>query len=141
LVDESDFMEKATRFLWLPWVECELESCENSRIVGSHKGYSGFVVKREVTIKEGIVSICDTLKGNRTAYLSVRWHGPSRPQLERLVMSCDIQDASESWHHQQADGLGWRADRYGKASPNWCRILRVRASSATFTTTFPISRQ
>ena len=141
LVDESDFMEKATRFLWLPWVECELESCENSRIVGSHKGYSGFVVKREVIIKEGIVSICDTLKGNRTADLSVRWHGPSRPQLERLVMNCNVQGATESWHHQQADGLGWRADRYGQASPNWCRILRVRASSATFTTTFPISRQ
>lgn len=141
LVDDRDFMEKASRFLWLPWVECELASCENHRIVGSHKGYSGFEVKREVTIREGVVSIGDTLKGNRTADLSVRWHGPSRAQLERLVMSCDVPGATESWHHQQADGLGWRAERYGQASPGWCRVLRVRASFATFTTTFPISRQ
>jgi hypothetical protein len=140
MVDDLDFMEKAYRFLWLPWVECQLELCEKDLLVGSHHGYPGFKLMREVTIRESVVSVCDTFKGNRAADLSVRWHSPSRPQLERFVMTCDIQGATESWHHKQADGLGWRADRYGQASPSWCRILRVRASSATFTTTFPISR-
>jgi len=141
LVDDRDFMEQASRFLWLPWVECKLETCESRRIVGSHIGYRGFKLTREVSISQGAVTIRDIFDGNREAELSVRWHGPSRPNLERLTMSCDATGSAESWHHQQADGLGWRADRYGQASPNWCRILRVRASSATFTTTFPISRQ
>jgi hypothetical protein len=141
LVDDRDFMEKASRFLWLPWVECRLEACESGRIVGSHTGYRGFKLTREVSISQGTVTVRDSFDGNREAELSVRWHGPSRPQLERLSVSCDTSGAKESWHHQTADGLGWRADRYGQASPGWCRILRVRAPSATFTTTFPISRQ
>ena len=140
LVNESEFMEKATRFLWLPWVECKLETCESGRIVGSHTGYRGFKLTREVSINQGNVTVRDIFKGNREAELSVRWHGPSRPQLERLVMSCDAARAKESWHNKGEDGLGWRADRYGQASHNWCRILRVTASSAVFTTTFPISR-
>jgi len=136
LVDDRDFMEKATRFLWLPWVECQLESAEKRRLVGLHKGFRGFTLRREISVDQKTVTIRDTIEGNRMAELSVRWHGPSRSQLERLSVSCNLNAALETWHHQQVDGLGWRADRYGQSSPAWCRMHSVRARSAVFTTIF-----
>jgi hypothetical protein len=139
LVDDRDFMEKATRFLWLPWIVCSLKESSANRIQAEHSGFQGFKVGRELMIEANLLVVRDSLVGSRVADLSVRWHGPSREQLARLSMACSIEGASESWHHCGEDGLGWRADRYGQASPNWCRILRVRARSATFTTTFPIS--
>jgi hypothetical protein len=136
VVDEGDPMEKVSRFLWLPWTECRLEVCEPDRLVASHKGFKGFTIQREILIHADRVEIRDTFEGRHLSDLSIRWNGPDRDRLARLSLSCDTPGAVESWHTQEPNGLGWRADRYATPQPSWCRILRLRARSATFTTIY-----
>jgi len=140
VVDGGDPMSKAGRFLWLPWTTCRLEVAAADRLVASHRGFPGFIVRREVAIEPQAIRVTDTFIGEREAELSVRWHGRDRRNLESLEMHCDAAGASTRWHAaEEATGLGFRADRYAQAVPAHCRMLSVRATRATFITRIPVA--
>lgn len=138
LVDGADPMERASRFLWLPWTTCDVEVDDPDRLVASHRGFAGFTVRREIAIVSDGIRVTDTFSGQREAGLSVRWHGRDRHRLESIQVRCDIPAASATWHAAEtATGLGFHAERYASAVPSWCRILSVRARQATFVTFIP----
>jgi hypothetical protein len=135
LVDDRDAMERATRFLWLPWLTCDLESCSPEKIMASHRGHAGFVVRRTVEISREQVVITDRFEGDRMADLSVRWSSPRKADLIPLEISTMEGVLAEEWHgSDHATGLGVNCLRYGSPGPGWMRIARLKARSATIVT-------
>ncbi len=140
LVDDADPMERASRFLWLPWTTCRLEACEEGRLVASHAGFKGFIVRREVAITAGQVIVTDTFEGDREADLSVRWNSPRKADLQRLRITASG-SLAEEWHgSDHKTGLGVNCLRYGSAGPGWLRVARLRARRAEFVTILPLAR-
>ena len=141
LVDDRDPMEKATRFLWLPWLSCELESCSASKMVASHRGFKGFVVRRTVEVAETQVLVTDRFEGEREADLSVRWSSPRKADLMTLEISSPDGHLSEEWHgSDHATGLGVNCLRYGSPGPGWMRLVRLKARTATLVTRIPLPK-
>lgn len=138
-VDGRDPMTRAGRFLWLPWTPCELEVSQPTRLVASHRGFDGFVVRREICILPDMIRITDTFVGDREADLAVRWHGRSRQGLEALRISSEVGLGADTWHSADtSSGLGFYAERYAAAVPSHCRVFTLRARRATIVTQMPI---
>ena len=139
LVDGGNPMTKVGRFLWLPWTVCEVEITEPDRLVVSHRGFAGFVVRREVVIQDGVIRITDSFIGDRDADLSVRWHGQCRQRLESLQVSCETHSGQQTWYTaDEATGLGFSASHYASAEPSHCRVFSVRSSRAVIVTRIPV---
>lgn len=139
MVDDLDPMTRVSRFLWLPWTTCAVDVDAADRVAASHRGFAGFVVRREVVIRPGAIRVTDTFEGDREASLSVRWHGRDRRRLEALRIS-SATGGGDTWHSaSDATGLGIFADRYASSVPSHCRIFSLRARSATIVTEIPIS--
>lgn len=141
LVDDRDAMERATRFLWLPWLTCDLESCSSAKIVASHRGHKGFMVRRTVEVGETEVVVTDRFEGDRVADLSVRWSSPRKADLMPLDISSPDGTLSEEWHgSDHATGLGVNCLRYGSPGPGWMRLARLKARTATLVTRIPLPK-
>jgi hypothetical protein len=132
-VDDANPMERASRFLWLPWIPCRLEVNEADRLVASFEGVNHFLIRREVQIRVDHCLVLDHIEGYREADIAIRWHGRHRPGLASIAMTCSIPGATERWHHgDKESGLGLHAPTYHHTNPSWCRELRVHARSASF---------
>ena len=132
-VDDANPMERASRFLWLPWIPCRLEVNEADRLVASFEGVNHFLIRREVQIRMDHCLVLDHIEGYREADIAIRWHGRHRPSLASIAMTCSIPGATERWHHDDKEsGLGLHAPTYHHTNPSWCRELRVHARSASF---------
>jgi hypothetical protein len=139
LVNGGNPMSKVSRFLWLPWTVCEVEVAEHDRLVASHRGFAGFVVRREVIIQGDTIRIEDSFTGNREADLSVRWHGQCRQRLESFQVSCETHSGQQAWYTaDEATGLGFSASHYASAEPSHCRVFSVRSSRAVIVTHIPV---
>jgi len=139
LVDDQDAMERATRFLWLPWLTCELESCSAGKIVASHRGHLGFLVQRTVEVSEKQIIVTDKFEGNRVADLSVRWSSPRKADLSPIEISSADGILVEEWHgSDHSTGLGVNCLRYGSPGPGWMRLARLKSRTATFVTRIPL---
>ena len=132
-VDGEDPMERASRFLWLPWTRCRLEVSEADRLVASFEGTNHFLVRREVQIRADHCIVLDHIEGYREADLAVRWHGRCREGLDAIAVSCSNPGVVEKWYHgDEVSGLGFHAPTYHHLEASWCREWTVRAASASF---------
>ena len=139
LVDDADPMERVSRFLWLPWTTCRLEVCEPGRLVASHEGFKGFVVRRQIAITADQVVVTDTFEGDRVADLSVRWNSPRKADLHRLRITASG-PVAEEWHgSDHKTGLGVNCLRYGSPGPGWLRIARLKARRGEMVTVIPLT--
>lgn len=140
LVDDADPMERASRFLWLPWTTCKLETCQPNQLVASHRGFKGFIVRREIKLVGELAIITDTFEGDRVADLSVRWNSPRKLDLERVIITSDA-PLAEEWHgSDHKTGLGVNCLRYGSPGPGWIRIVRMKGSAGRIVTRIPLGR-
>jgi len=140
LVDDADPMDRASRFLWLPWTTCKLEVCEPGRIVASHNGFRGFTVRRQVVLGADQVTVTDTFEGDREADLSVRWNSPRKADLHRLRITA-AEPLAEEWHgSDHKTGLGVNCLRYGAPGPGWLRVARLKARRGEIVTVIPLVR-
>lgn len=139
MVDDRDAMERATRFLWLPWLACRLERCEPGLLRASYPCAPGFHVTRAVEIGDREVVVTDDFAGDRPADLSVRWSSPRRADLARLRIGSASGDLVEEWHgSDHSTGLGVHCLRYGFPGPGWMRIGRIKGRAGKIVTVIPL---
>jgi hypothetical protein len=134
-VGEFDSMRRVGRFLWLPWVGCDVRSSFQS-VRASHLGYPGFKVRRQVLrVANGFVVI-DRLTGllRQPGTCTLRWHGRSRVGLEQLTIACSASSAEDYVTALPDGGEGWHSTHYGSKEPSWCRRIVATGSDITFVT-------
>lgn len=134
-VGEQDTMKRAGRFLWLPWVTCDVRT-QHDEIVASHLGFAGFRTQRRVLrLAHGFV-IIDRLKGllGQSGRCALRWHGRSRAGLEQLTIACSAPSTEEFVSALPDGGEGWHSTHYGSKEPSWCRRIAASGSDVTFVT-------
>ena len=132
-VDGADPMRRVGRFLWLPWTPC-VRSDASGAVGAWRTDPSGFRCERRLLrLPQGFVVI-DRVRGPREAEITLRWQGRRREGLARLSAVCSL-PSRETWvTGSEADGEGWRSDRYGAFARSWVRRLTARGRDAVFVT-------
>lgn len=134
-VGTFDAMRRAGRFLWLPWVGCDVRSSFQA-VRASHLGYPGFKVRRQVLrVANGFV-VVDRLTGllKQPGTCTLRWHGRSRAGLEQLTIACSASSAEDHVTALPDGGEGWHSTHYGSKEPAWCRRVTATGDDITFVT-------
>jgi hypothetical protein len=134
-VGDFDAMRRVGRFLWLPWVSCEVRNYFKS-MQASHLGFPGFKSQRRVIkVANGFV-IIDRMTGlvKQDGTCTLRWHGRSRPGLERLTVACSAPSTEEYVTALPDGGEGWHSTHYGSKEPSWCRRITATGNDITFVT-------
>jgi hypothetical protein len=128
-------MQRAGRFLWLPWTTCDVEA-QFDGAVASHRGFAGFKARRRVLrLPQGFV-IIDRLTGllGRSARHTLRWHGRSRSGLAELTVACSVPSTEEVVTALPEGGEGWHSTHYSSKEPAWCRRFVAAGNDVTFVT-------
>ena len=134
-VGEFDSMRRIGRFLWLPWVGCELR-WQFDGVAASHLGFPGFKSQRRVVkVANGFV-IIDRLTGllKQDGRFTLRWHGRTREGLEQLTVACSAPSTEEFVTALPDAGEGWHSTHYGSKDPSWCRRISALGHDVTFVT-------
>jgi hypothetical protein len=134
-VGDSDSMRRAGRFLWLPWVGCDVR-WQFDGVTASHLGYPGFKARRRVMkVPNGFV-IIDRLTGllKQPGRCTLRWHGRTREGLEQLTVACSAPSTEDYVTALPDGGEGWHASHYGSKEPSWCRRITATGHDVTFVT-------
>ena len=134
-VGDFDAMRRVGRFLWLPWVGCEVRNYFKS-MQASHLGFPGFKSQRRVIkVANGFV-IIDRMTGlvKQDGTCTLRWHGRRRAGLEQLTVACSA-PSTEEYVTALPDGKeGWHSTHYGSKEPSWCRRITATGNDITFVT-------
>lgn len=161
-VDGRDQMERAGRFLWLPWLESRLHCSQRTGafayLEGEHDGYQRLT--HPVTCRRGVLDlgddlwlVLDDLKSAREHDYRLHWLVADLPNeyeenLRRLsisaregecVIQCGVLTGSAECSLVRADetsARGWRAPFYGCREPALSLALRQRARATKFWTLF-----
>jgi hypothetical protein len=134
-VGDFDVMRRAGRFLWLPWVGCEVRNYFKS-MQASHLGFPGFKSQRRVIkVANGFVVI-DRMTGlvKQEGTCTLRWHGRRRAGLEQLTVACSAPSTEEYVTALPDGGEGWHSTHYGSKEPSWCRRITATGGDVTFVT-------
>ena len=134
-VGDFDAMRRVGRFLWLPWVGCEVRNYFKS-MQASHLGFPGFKSQRRVIkVANGFV-IIDRMTGlvKQDGTCTLRWHGRRRAGLEQLTVACSAPSTEEYVTALPAGGEGWHSTHYGSKEPSWCRRITATGNDITFVT-------
>ena len=134
-VGDFDAMRRVGRFLWLPWVSCEVRNYFKS-MQASHLGFPGFKSQRRVIkIANGFV-IIDRMSGlvKQEGTCTLRWHGRRRAGLEQLTVACSAPSTEEYVTGLPDGGEGWHSTHYGSKEPSWCRRITATGNDITFVT-------
>ena len=134
-VGDFDAMRRVGRFLWLPWVGCEVRNYFKS-MQASHLGFPGFKSQRRVIkIANGFV-IIDRMSGlvKQEGTCTLRWHGRRRAGLEQLTVACSAPSTEEYVTGLPDGGEGWHSTHYGSKEPSWCRRITATGNDITFVT-------
>jgi hypothetical protein len=134
-VGDFDSMRRVGRFLWLPWVGCEVRNYFQS-MRASHLGFPGFKVQRRVVkVSQGFV-IIDRLTGllKQEGCFTLRWHGRTREGLEQMTIACSAPSTEEYVSALPDGGEGWHSTHYGSKEPSWCRRITATGNAVTFVT-------
>jgi hypothetical protein len=134
-VGDHDCMGRFGRFLWLPWVACEVRR-QDDGLAAAHVGFSGFKSRRRVLkVANGFV-IVDRLAGRlgQRGEFVLRWHGRTRPGLEQLTVACSAPSTEEYVTALPDGGEGWHSTHYGSKEPSWCRRITASGNDVTFVT-------
>ena len=134
-VGDFDAMRRVGRFLWLPWVGCEVRNYFKS-MQASHLGFPGFKSQRRVLkVANGFV-IIDRMTGlvKQDGACTLRWHGRRRAGLEQLTVACSAPSTEEYVTAQPDGGEGWHSTHYGSKEPSWCRRITATGDDITFVT-------
>ena len=134
-VGDFDAMRRVGRFLWLPWVGCEVRNYFKS-MQASHLGFPGFKSQRRVIkIANGFV-IIDRMSGlvKQEGTCTLRWHGRRRAGLEQLTVACSAPSTEEYVTTLPDGGEGWHSTHYGSKEPSWCRRITATGNDITFVT-------
>ena len=134
-VGDFDAMRRVGRFLWLPWVGCEVRNYFKS-MQASHLGVPGFKSQRRVIkIANGFV-IIDRMSGlvKQEGTCTLRWHGRRRAGLEQLTVACSAPSTEEYVTGLPDGGEGWHSTHYGSKEPSWCRRITATGNDITFVT-------
>ena len=134
-VGEFDSMRRVGRFLWLPWVTCDMP-WQAEGFLASHLGYPGFKSQRRVLKVPGGFVIIDRLKGllKQDGRCTLRWHGRTREGLERLTVACSAPSTEDYVTALPDGGEGWHSTHYGSKEPSWCRRIVATGGDVTFVT-------
>ena len=130
-----DAMRRVGRFLWLPWVGCEVRTYLKST-QASHLGFPGFKAQRRVLkVANGFV-IIDRMTGlvKQDGTCTLRWHGRRRAGLEQLTVACSAPSTEEYVTALPDGGEGWHSTHYGSKEPSWCRRITATGGDVTFVT-------
>ena len=134
-VGDFDAMRRVGRFLWLPWVSCEVRNYFKS-MQASHLGFPGFKSQRRVIrVANGFV-IIDRMTGlvKQDGTCTLRWHGRRRAGLEQLTVACSAPSTEEYVTALPDGGEGWHSTHYGSKEPSWCRRITATGGDVTFVT-------
>jgi hypothetical protein len=134
-VGDFDAMRRVGRFLWLPWVGCEVRNYFKS-MQASHLGFPGFKSQRRVLkVANGFV-IIDRMTGlvKQDGTYTLRWHGRRRAGLEQLTVACSAPSTEDYVTALPDGGEGWHSTHYGSKEPSWCRRITATGSDVTFVT-------
>ena len=134
-VGDHDCMGRFGRFLWLPWVACEVRR-QDDGLAAAHVGFSGFKSRRRILkVANGFV-IVDRLTGRlgQRGEFVLRWHGRSRSGLEQLTVACSAPSTEEYVTALPDGGEGWHSTHYGSKEPSWCRRITATGRDVTFVT-------
>ena len=134
-VGDFDAMRRVGRFLWLPWVGCEVRNYFKS-MRASHLGFPGFKSQRRVLkVANGFV-IIDRMTGlvKQDGTCALRWHGRRRAGLEQLTVACSVPSTEEYVTALPDGGEGWHSTHYGSKEPSWCRRITATGNDITFVT-------
>ena len=134
-VGEFDSMRRVRRFLWLPWVGCNVR-WQFDGVSASHLGFPGFKAQRRVVkVSQGFV-IIDRLTGllKQEGCFTLRWHGRTREGLEQMTIACSAPSTEEYVSALPDGGEGWHSTHYGSKEPSWCRRITATGSAVTFVT-------
>ncbi len=134
-VGDFDAMRRVGRFLWLPWVSCEVRNYFKS-MQASHLGFPGFKSQRRVIkVANGFV-IIDRMTGlvKQDGTCTLRWHGRRRAGLEQLIVACSAPSTEEYVTALPDGGEGWHSTHYGSKEPSWCRRITATGNDITFVT-------
>ena len=134
-VGDFDAMRRVGRFLWLPWVGCEVRNYFKS-MQASHLGFPGFKSQRRVIkVANGFV-IIDRMTGlvKQDGTCTLRWHGRRRAGLEQLTVACSAPSTEEYVTALPDGGEGWHSTHYGSKEPSWCRRITATGNDITFVT-------
>ena len=134
-VGDFDCMRRAGRFLWLPWVGCDVRNYLQS-LRASHLGFPGFKAQRRVLkVANGFV-IIDRMTGllKQGGAFTLRWHGRRRAGLEQLTVACSAPSTEEYVTALPDGGEGWHSTHYGSKEPSWCRRITATGNDVTFVT-------
>ena len=134
-VGDFDAMRRVGRFLWLPWVSCEVRNYFKS-MQASHLGFPGFKSQRRVIkVANGFV-IIDRMTGlvKQDGTCTLRWHGRRRAGLEQLTVACSAPSTEEYVTALPDGGEGWHSTHYGSKEPSWCRRITATGNDITFVT-------
>ena len=134
-VGDFDAMRRVGRFLWLPWVSCEVRNYFKS-MQASHLGFPGFKSQRRVIkVTNGFV-IIDRMTGlvKQDGTCTLRWHGRRRAGLEQLTVACSAPSTEEYVTALPDGGEGWHSTHYGSKEPSWCRRITATGNDITFVT-------
>jgi hypothetical protein len=134
-VGDHDCMGRFGRFLWLPWVACEVRR-QDDGIAAAHVGFSGFKSRRRILkVANGFV-IVDRLTGRlgQRGEFVLRWYGRSRAGLEQLTVACSAPSTEEYVTALPDGGEGWHSTHYGSKEPSWCRRITATGRDVTFVT-------
>jgi len=163
-VDGLDLMDRAGRFLWLPWARGKVRCCRRSPDgllaywEGEHDGYKRLSApanhrRAVVLLADQWWLVLDDLRSLETHDYRVHWLLPDLPhawmpaagslKLDTPTGPYYVTLASEAASRvhtlvraDEVSPRGWRAPFYGCREPALSLDLMVRASSQTFWTVF-----
>ena len=154
-VDDCDQMDKASRFLWLPWSNGAMRECEDGVLFAEHDGYERLadpVSHRRVVMRvdDAGFLIVDHLRGERASHaFEVRWHlqsGANRQEDGSIVydlggdrfvvqMWCEHADWALGWEcAEEGRAEGWLSRRYMEKERGHVLTGRVEGSAAVMVT-------
>ena len=132
-INSGDPMRRFSRFLWLPWTQCQ-RVLKPDLIRAGHSGFPNYICERTVQrLPQGFI-IIDKIKGKVPAGISLRWQGRSKLALEQLSIICSA-ESKEDWQSaNEKTGEGWYSYSYGVREPSWVRTITTHTSSVIFVT-------
>lgn len=162
-VDQLDQMERASRFLWLPWAKGQQDAYRKSndgRLTywqGRCDGYRRLAdpvdhIRAILLIDEDAVVVVDRLVGKREHVYQLHWrfydHEAQRRKDNQFVqfqtaagryccqIVCDVECEARYEYASSESSSGWRASWYqAKAPAHWINV-ESKASALTFCTVF-----
>lgn len=161
LVDGMDQMDKASRFLWLPWSRAERLNVEESDNVvcwqGQHNGYAR--MRHPVSHRRAVISlgeehwvVIDALESEAMHDYALHWLAGDFPHQWNPATGClnlhpgglayaIITGASEPARHtltraSTEQAYGWQSLYYHQKVPALSKVTDVRAKKVVFWTVF-----